>query len=87
MLIILDKICLIILFYLHGDHKNEIFKKEKNFKQNKLDSSYWNLIMINFWSYKNEYKKYRPKLNRFFDQTLKKAKFFGPNLKILKIIL
>ena len=38
--------------------------------------------MINFWSYKIEYKKYRPKLNRFFDQTLKRGKiFFGPNLK------
>ena len=38
--------------------------------------------MINFWSYKNEFKKYRPKLNRFFDQTLKKGQiFFGPNLK------
>ena len=38
--------------------------------------------MIKFWSYKNEYKKYRPKLNRFFDQTLKRGQiFFGPNLK------
>ena len=38
--------------------------------------------MIKFWSYKNEYKKYRPKLNKFFDQTLKRGQiFFGPNLK------
>jgi len=38
--------------------------------------------MINFWSYKSEYKKYRPKFNKFFDQTLKKGQiFFGPNLK------
>ena len=38
--------------------------------------------MINFWSYKNEYKKYRPKLNKFFDETLKRGQiFFGPNLK------
>ena len=37
--------------------------------------------MINFWSYKNEYNKYRPKLNKFFDQTLKSGQiFFGPNL-------
>ena len=32
--------------------------------------------MINFWSYKNEYKKYRPKLNKFFDQTLKSGQIF-----------
>ena len=38
--------------------------------------------MINFWSYKDEYKKYRPKFNKFFDQTLKSGQiFFGPNLK------
>ncbi len=38
--------------------------------------------MINFWSYKKEYKKYRPKFNKFFDQTLKSGQiFFGPNLK------
>ena len=38
--------------------------------------------MINFWSYKDEYNKYRPKFNKFFDQTLKNGKiFFGPNLK------
>ena len=38
--------------------------------------------MINFWSYKNEYKKYRAKFNKFFDQTLKSGQiFFGPNLK------
>ena len=38
--------------------------------------------MIKFWSYKNEYKKYRPKLNRFFDQTLKRGQiFFVPNQK------
>ena len=39
-------------------------------------------MMINFWSYKNEYKKYGPKFNNFFDQTLKSGQiFFGPNLK------
>ena len=38
--------------------------------------------MINFWSYKDEYKKYRNKFNKFFDQTLKNGQiFFGPNLK------
>ncbi len=38
--------------------------------------------MINFWSYKNEYKRYRLRFNKFFDQTLKSGKiFFGPNLK------
>ena len=38
--------------------------------------------MINFWSYKNEYKKYGAKFNKFFDQTLKSGQiFFGPNLK------
>ena len=38
--------------------------------------------MINFWSYKNEYKKYRLRFNKFFDQTLKSGQiFFGPNLK------
>ena len=38
--------------------------------------------MINFWSYKDEYKKYRNKFNTFFDQTLKSGQiFFGPNLK------
>jgi len=38
--------------------------------------------MINFWSYKEEYKKYRLKFNKFFDQTLKSGQiFFGPNLK------
>ena len=38
--------------------------------------------MINFWSYKREYDKYRPKFNNFFDQTLKSGQiFFGPNLK------
>ena len=38
--------------------------------------------MINFWSYKDEYKKYRTKFNTFFDQTLKSGQiFFGPNLK------
>ena len=37
--------------------------------------------MINFWSYKNEYKKYRLRFNKFFDQTLKSGQiFFGPNL-------
>ena len=38
--------------------------------------------MISFWSYKKEYKKYRPKFNKFFDQTLQSGQiFFGPNLK------
>lgn len=38
--------------------------------------------MINFWSYKDEYNKYRPQFNKFFDQTLKGGLiFFGPNLK------
>ena len=38
--------------------------------------------MINFWSYKDEYNKYRPQFNKFFDQTLKSGLiFFGPNLK------
>ena len=38
--------------------------------------------MINFWSYKGEYNKYRPQFNKFFDQTLKSGLiFFGPNLK------
>jgi len=38
--------------------------------------------MINFWSYKKEYNKYKPKFNKFFDDTLKNGQiFFGPNLK------
>ena len=38
--------------------------------------------MIDFWSYKNEYKRYRPRFCKFFDQTLKSGQiFFGPNLK------
>jgi len=38
--------------------------------------------MINFWSYKKEYKKYKPKFNKFFNQTLNSGQiFFGPNLK------
>ena len=37
--------------------------------------------MINFWSYKNEYSKYRPQLVKFFDTTLKSGQiFFGQNL-------
>ena len=37
--------------------------------------------MINFWSYKDEYKKDRPKLINIFDNTLKKGQiFFGKNL-------
>ncbi len=37
--------------------------------------------MINFWSYKDEYKIYRPKLIDIFDKTLKKGQiFFGDNL-------
>ncbi len=37
--------------------------------------------MINFWSYENEYSKYRPKLINFFDKTLKSGQiFFGQNL-------
>ena len=43
--------------------------------------------MINFWSYKNEYKKYRPKLNKFFDETLKRGQIFGLTLKNLNISL
>ena len=38
--------------------------------------------MINFWSYKTEYKKNRNKINKLIDQTLKKGQiFFGQNLK------
>ena len=38
--------------------------------------------MIKFWSYRNEYKKYKTKFIRYFDQTLKSGQiFFGPNLK------
>jgi aminotransferase EvaB len=38
--------------------------------------------MINFWSYKGEYNKYKTQFNKFFDQTLKSGLiFFGPNLK------
>ena len=41
--------------------------------------------MINFWSYKDEYKKLRPTLNRYFDQTLKTGQiFFGKNLQIFE---
>ena len=41
--------------------------------------------MINFWSYKDEYKKLRPTLNRIFDQTLKSGQiFFGKNLQIFE---
>ena len=41
--------------------------------------------MINFWSYKEEYKKLGPTLNRFFDQTLKAGQiFFGNNLQIFE---
>ncbi len=37
--------------------------------------------MIKFWSYINEYAKYRPKLIKFFDTTLKSGQiFFGKNL-------
>ena len=37
--------------------------------------------MINFWSYKNDYKKDRPKLINIFDNTLRKGQiFFGKNL-------
>ena len=38
--------------------------------------------MIKFWSYRNEYKKYKTKFIRYFDQTLKSGQIlFGPNLK------
>ena len=44
--------------------------------------------MIKFWSYKNEYKKYRPKLNKFFDETLKRGQIFlALTLKNLNISL
>ena len=37
--------------------------------------------MINFWSYETEYKKNRLKINKLFDQTLKRGQiFFGKNL-------
>lgn len=37
--------------------------------------------MINFWSYKSEYKIFRPKLINIFDNTLKSGQiFFGKNL-------
>ena len=37
--------------------------------------------MINFWSYKSEYNKYRQQFKKIFDQTLKSGLiFFGPNL-------
>ena len=38
--------------------------------------------MINFWSFEEEYRKYKPVFNRIIDNTLKKGLiFFGPNLK------
>ena len=38
--------------------------------------------MINFWSYKDEYNKYRPQFNKFFDQTLKEwVNFFWTQSK------
>ena len=38
--------------------------------------------MISFWSYKEEYKKYKNKYNEFFNDTLKTGQiFFGNNLK------
>ena len=38
--------------------------------------------MINFWSFDEEYKKYKPVFNRIFNNTLKKGLiFFGPNLR------
>ncbi len=41
--------------------------------------------MINFWSYKNEYKKFRPKLIKIFDNTLKSGQiFFGKNLSLFE---
>ncbi len=37
--------------------------------------------MINFWSYKDEYKNLSPKFIKIFDETLKKGQiFFGKNL-------
>ena len=37
--------------------------------------------MINFWSYKDEYKKYKSSLVNIFDNTLKNGQiFFGKNL-------
>ena len=41
--------------------------------------------MINFWSYKNEYINYRPKLLNFFDKTLKNGQiFFGKKLTVFE---
>ena len=41
--------------------------------------------MINFWSYKNEYKKIKYDLTRIFNNTLEKGViFFGDNLKIFE---
>ena len=37
--------------------------------------------MINFWSYKDEYKRYKSSLVNIFDNTLKNGQiFFGKNL-------
>ncbi len=37
--------------------------------------------MINFWSFEEEYRKYKPVFNRIINNTLKKGLiFFGPNL-------
>ncbi len=37
--------------------------------------------MINFWSFEEEYRKYKPVFNKIFNSTLKKGLiFFGPNL-------
>ena len=37
--------------------------------------------MINFWSFEEEYRKYKPVFNKIFNNTLKKGLiFFGPNL-------
>ncbi len=42
--------------------------------------------MINFWSYKIEYKKYKLQFNKFFNDTLNSGQiFFGPNLKNFEI--
>ena len=42
--------------------------------------------MINFWSYKDEYKKYKSSLVNIFDNIKKNGQIFGKNLSSLKII-
>ena len=50
-----------------------------------MDSSRKFKEMINFWSYKNEYRNYRGILLNIFDKTLKDGQiFFGKNLSIFE---